>query len=132
MQFRARCVQLGISSSAPNRTEFHHVQPSHLRTRRSLPPGADPNPLDGWEPNIDGKPDYRRVWSAPYEPSSELDIRVAGIQFCDGTIANGEGDPDDAPLVYINGRDLHPDHARAIAQALLETADLADPWAGVK
>lgn len=97
----------------------------------ALPPGADSNPefVDDWQPAEDGRRAYRLVWSKPHEPC--LDIRVVVVQFDDGVIADGDDNPDDAPLVYIGGSDFVSDDARAIAQSIIRAADLADKWAGV-
>ncbi|TQK27894.1 hypothetical protein [Arthrobacter sp. SLBN-53] len=97
-----------------------------------LPPGADSNPdcLDDWQPTEDGRRNYRLIWSPSYEPC--LDIRVVVVQFDDGSIADGDDNPDDAPLVYVGGSDFLPEDARAIAQSIIRAADLADEWAGVK
>ncbi len=72
------------------------------------------------------------MWSKPFEPDSGLDIRVVVVQFEDGTIADGEDDPDDAALVYLANSDYHPEDARALAASIIRAADLADQWAGVK
>ena len=94
-----------------------------------LPDGADPD-VDDWQPAENGKRPYRLVWSPPYEPC--LDIRVVVVQFDDGSIADGEDDSDDCPLVYISNTDFHPDDARNLAASILRAADLADQWAGRK
>lgn len=97
-----------------------------------LPPGADvdPDSVDDWQPAEDGRRAYRLVWSKPYEPC--LDIRVVVVQFDDGSIADGDDHPDDAPLVYIGASDFLTEDARAIAASIIRAADLADEWAGVK
>ncbi|PQP38799.1 hypothetical protein [Mycolicibacterium austroafricanum] len=88
--------------------------------------------MDDWQPAYEDKRVYRLVWSKPFEPDSGLDIRVVVVQFDDGSIADGDDDPDDAPLVYIGGSDFHPDDARALAASITRAADLADQWAGIK
>ncbi len=91
-----------------------------------LPAGADATPelANDWQPNIDGKPDYRCVWT----PSlSEEDIRGVVIQHADGTIpAEGE----DGPLVYLGSSDYRPDSARRIADNIRLVADQVDRWVG--
>ena len=96
-------------------------------TNIQLPEGADPD-VDDWQPAEHGKKAYRLIWSPSFEPC--LDIRVVVVQFDDGSIADGEDDPDDCPLVYISNSDFHPDDARALAASIVRAADLADQWAG--
>lgn len=95
----------------------------------ALPPDADDTDIDEWQPDEDGKPAYRLVWSRSYNPQ-RFDIRVVVVQFEDGSIADGKDDPDDAPLVYIGGDEHLPADARAIAAAITRAADLADRWVG--
>lgn len=90
-----------------------------------FPPGADPDYTEGWEPAENGKSAYRLVWSKPFDAITR--IRAVVVQYADGTVAT-EGD--DAPLVYLGSDDFLPDDARAIAQTLVDAADLADKWAG--
>lgn len=94
-----------------------------------VPEGAD-HDVDDWQPAENGKRRYRLVWSPPYEPC--LDIRVVVVQFDDGTVADGNDDPDDHPLVYIGGTDFLPVDARELAASILRAADLAEHWAGIQ
>lgn len=95
----------------------------------AVPEGADETHVDDWQPAEGDKPVYRLVWSKPFD--SSLDIRLVVVQYEDGTIADGEADPDDAPLVYIASDDYFPDDARALAASIIRAADLADQWAAL-
>lgn len=97
----------------------------------AVPEGADDTHVDDWQPAFEEKPVYRLVWSKPFKPDTGLDIRVVVTQFEDGSIADGEDDPDDAPVVYIASEDYFPDDARALAASIIRAADLADQWAAL-
>lgn len=92
-----------------------------------VPEGADDPHVDDWQPAFEDKPVYRLVWSKPFD--SSLDLRVVVVQYEDGTIADGDVDPDDAPLVHIASSDYSPTDARALAASILRAADLAEQWA---
>ncbi|CAN5304061.1 hypothetical protein BH11ACT6_BH11ACT6_53520 [soil metagenome] len=90
----------------------------------SLPPGAEDDRTDHWEPAQDGKLAYRLVWSGPFGPT-EIGLRVVVVQFADGTIGI-EGD--DAPLVHFGQEVFSPAEARLLATEILRAADLAEEW----
>ncbi|WP_396929202.1 hypothetical protein [Mycolicibacterium sp.] len=98
-----------------------------------LPAGADPTHVDNWERFDRGF--YRLVWSEPMPLPERLaphhDIRVVCTQVPDGTVVTD--DPaNEGPFVYFCDQDHTPGGVRALAQALLAAADLADRWAGVQ
>lgn len=92
-----------------------------------LPLGANPASAGEWD---DDGPQgrYRLVWSEPMPLPEELateDVRVVATQLVDGTIV-AEGT--DQPLVYVGISDYTIHASRALAQAILDAADLADRW----
>ncbi|MDP7731499.1 hypothetical protein [Mycobacterium sp. TY813] len=93
----------------------------------ALPPGADPENVDGWDCEA---PSTRLVWSTPMPLPDHLecyDIRLVASQRRDGTIVSSDAD---GPLVYIGGEDYTPNDARLVADALVKAANLADKWGG--
>ena len=98
-----------------------------------LPVGADTHPelVDDWQPNDDGQPDYRCCWTPALTLTpklDKLDVRGVVTQLADGTIIT-EGD--DQPHIYLYGDNFTRDEVRALANALMATADILDIWAGV-
>jgi hypothetical protein len=91
-----------------------------------LPTGADPENVDDWQ--TDDGVTSRLVWSQrePLPDHLAHDVLVVASQLTDGSIVSGNAL--EGPFVYCSGEDYSVADARAIAQALMNAADLADRW----
>src|SRR5690349_13229993 len=122
MQVRARYAQQVVGVAPNSKWSRQMTAP----TTTDLPAGADPENSDYWDTS--DAVAYRLIWSRPQPLPDELareNVRAVVVQYADGRIAT---DGDDAPLVYCGGSDYSVTTARALGNALLAAADLADEW----
>src|SRR4051812_21450632 len=96
-----------------------------------LPVSADPSHVDKWE--LFDKGFYRLVWSNPIPLPAELaqqhHIRVVCTQLPNGEVVSDDPEQE-GPFIYFGDQDYRAAATRALVQALLVAADLADEWAG--